>query len=269
MSDDAAPPAARDPVQHLASLTPARIGLGRSGISIPTRASLAFNAAHAAARTAVHHALDVATMTAVLAPLHIPVLTVRSRAPDRTTYLQRPDFGRRLDEASSRRLAEIAAVPADLAIVVADGLSALAVERNAPTLVRLLIEHARDAGYSLAPLVIASEARVALGDEIGERLRARIVVVLIGERPGLSSPDSLGVYLTLGPRVGRTDAERNCISNVRDGGLDAETAERKLAYLIAEALRLGLSGVDLKDRSDEHAGIVVPRRRNFLIEPEA
>lgn len=242
-----------DPWSALRALTPARIGLGRAGDALRTGDQLALRLAHAQARDAVHAALDVDALRADFDG-H-PVIAVRSAAPDRATYLQRPDLGRRLADGGLARLAP--PTPAisfsattddrpDLAFVLADGLSPLAVQRHAARVVHETA--ARLEGWSLAPVVIATQARVALGDEIGEALRARFVVVLIGERPGLSSADSLGIYLTFEPRVGRRDSERNCISNVRPPvGLGYEGAADKVAALLREARRRGLTGVDLKD----------------------
>jgi ethanolamine ammonia-lyase small subunit len=213
---------------------------------LPTSEVLNLALAHARARDAVHIPLDVTALEQECRALGFETLQVHSAAPDRATYLRRPDLGRRLsrDDAANlqRRDGKF-----DLAIVVADGLSAPGVQAHAPPMLAALKPHLDRARLVTAPLVIALEARVALGDEIGGLLCARMTVVLIGERPGLSSPDSLGIYLTLAP--GRTDAERNCISNIRTGGLDYETAARRLFWLIEEAFRLGKSGVALKDDS--------------------
>ncbi|MEE7476076.1 ethanolamine ammonia-lyase [Methylobacterium hispanicum] len=173
-----------------------------------------------------------------------------SRAEDRATYLRRPDLGRSLAPESRDALAAAAGEPCDLALLVADGLSARAIHENAVPVIEAFRPHAEKAGWRLAPVVVAGQARVALGDAVGEALRARAVAVLIGERPGLSSPDSLGIYLTFGPRPGRSDAERNCISNVRAAGLAPDAAAFKLAWLIGQALSRGLTGVHLKDESD-------------------
>ena len=248
MSDPAVP---RRPTLDLRSFTPARVALGRSGASVPTRALLDFTLDHARARDAVHAVLDVPHLVADLDALGLAVTEARSQAVDRRDYLRRPDLGRQLDAGSVEALARIASRPCQLAIVIGDGLSAAAVHAHAVALVtRLLPLLAADAGVALGHVVVASGARVALGDEIGEILGAEMVVMLIGERPGLSSPDSLGIYLTYRPRVGRSDAERNCISNVRPGGLDFQTAAFKLHYLMENARRLQLTGVDLKDDSD-------------------
>lgn len=226
-----------DPWAVLRGATRARVALGRAGDALPTARWLELRAAHAAARDAVHTPLDPAVLRAELGEL----LEVHSAAPDRTTYLQRPDLG--------RVLAEGTVLPGgqhDLAVVIADGLSPLAVHAHAPGLVSALL--ARLAGWSVAPLVLAHQARVALGDPVGVALGARAVVVLIGERPGLSSADSLGVYLTWGPRPGRADSERNCVSNVRPPhGLGYDRAADTLVALLGAASELGASGVALKD----------------------
>ncbi|MCE1172406.1 MAG: ethanolamine ammonia-lyase subunit EutC [Azovibrio sp.] len=238
--------------------TRARIALGRAGVSLPTREVLNFSLAHAQARDAVHLPLDTTALAGELAHQGFHPLQVHSAAPDRAAYLRRPDWGRRLDEAGRATL--LAARPVGespaLVILVADGLSALAVSRHAPPLLAALGAHLPD--LAAAPLVIARQGRVALGDEVGELLGARLVVVLIGERPGLSSPDSLGIYLTWAPRVGCNDAGRNCISNVRPEGLSYAQAAWKLAYLINGARRLGCTGVRLKDDSDTPAALASP-----------
>lgn len=235
----------------LRRFTPARIALGRTGVSLPTREVLKFSLAHAQARDAVHLPLDVTALANELAAAGFLPRAVHSTALDRAAYLRRPDWGRRLDEASRQSLSLDAPLSgARLAIVVADGLSSLAVARHTGPFLRALGAHIPD--VTDMPLVIASQGRVALGDEIGALLGVEQVVVLIGERPGLSSPDSLGIYLTYRPRPGRSDAERNCISNVRPEGLDYVNAARKLAYLINGARRLGASGVALKDDSDDN-----------------
>lgn len=264
-------PVTENPWQELRRLTPARIAIGRAGGSLPTREVLDFQLAHARARDAVHLAFDPAAIAAQLEERGRPSLAVQSAAPDRGAYLQRPDLGRRLDatsrgaleaftaESAGRAEGRNASAPSppsgvnrdyDVVFVVADGLSALAVHSHALPLFDLASSALEGAGWRLAPVVVASQSRVALGDEIGELLGAEQVVMLIGERPGLSAADSLGIYLTYAPRVGRTDAERNCISNVRPEGLSYAEAARKLIYLLGEARRLKLSGVELKDDSD-------------------
>jgi len=235
--------------QALRRFTPARIALGRAGNSLPTAAWLDFGLAHAQARDAVHAPFDVPALLQQLRAAGYSGVTVHSAAVDRTEYLRRPDLGRRLDNAACSRLQGIAAAASPrLAIVIADGLSALATIRHAVPLLQALRPHL--SGWEVAPIVVASLARVALGDEIGETLGAEQTVMLIGERPGLSSHDSLGVYLTYAPRVGRTDGERNCISNIRTAGLGYAEAARRLTFLLQGARRLGRSGVVLKDDSD-------------------
>lgn len=228
-------------------LTAARIGLQRSGASLGTRPLLEFRLAHARARDAVHAPLDE---NSPLAALPRPALIVSSRAEDRRTYLMRPDFGRELLADDAARLAAHVGNH-DLAIVVGDGLSAAAAEHHAPPLLEALLPALAD--WSLAPLVVARHARVALGDQVAAALGAASVLVLIGERPGLSAPDSLGAYLTWAPRPGTTDAERNCVSNIRPDGLDPAQAARTLAFLLARMRALRLSGVALKDESDRSA----------------
>ena len=238
-----------DPWARLARLTPARIGLGRAGSGLPTREVLRFGLAHAQARDAVHTPLDGDAVTAEIAALGFETLAVASAAPDRATYLRRPDLGRALSEASRSALGARSNTSVDLALVVADGLSARAVHEGAAGFLAAFRPHIARAGWRLAPVVVATQGRVALGDGIGAALKARAVVVIIGERPGLSSPDSLGLYLTFEPRVGRSDAERNCISNVRPAGLSHDIAAFKLDWLLTQAFALGLSGVNLKDGS--------------------
>jgi ethanolamine ammonia-lyase small subunit len=211
---------------------------------------LEFSLAHARARDAVHAALGAETTSAAISALGFETVEAHSAAPDRATYLSRPDLGRRLNEASARRLAALAGKACDLALVVADGLSASAIHAHAAPLLAALKPAIAKAGWRVAPVAVARQARVAIGDEVGQALGARAVAVLIGERPGLSSPDSLGVYLTFAPRPGRADAERNCLSNIRAEGLSYDEAAFRLAWLIGEALRLGLTGVGLKDESD-------------------
>jgi len=242
-------PVPPDPWSALRARTPARIAIGRSGASLPTREVLAFSLAHAQARDAVHTPFDARGVAEAIEALDLAAVQVDSAAGDRATYLRRPDLGRRLCDASRIAMASRRG-PCDLAIVVADGLSSTAVHAHAAPLIAALLPFARAEGWSLAPVTVAGQARVALGDEVGELLGARLVLLLVGERPGLSSPDSLGAYLTFQPRVGRTDAERNCVSNIRGEGLTYDQAAFKLAWLMREALRLSITGVALKDESD-------------------
>ena len=242
-----------DPVTHSPwadwrSATPARLALGRAGAGMPTDEILRFGWAHAMARDAIHAALDVEALETALRSEGWDVLRARSRAPDRAAYLRRPDLGRQLDAGDAQALRTHAGTPGDVCIVIGDGLSSLAATRHALPLLSALRPQL-PAALRLAPLVIATQARVALADEVGEAFGARLAVMLIGERPGLSSPDSLGIYITHAPRGGRHDAERNCISNVRPEGLPYEAAAFKLAWFVREALRRGLTGVALKDES--------------------
>jgi ethanolamine ammonia-lyase small subunit len=247
------PPAAApepDPWASLRAFTAARIALGRTGTSVPLHEALAFKLAHAHARDAVYSALDTEQLLGELATLGLPVHQVSSQAQNRQEYLQRPDHGRQLAEASKAQLAASADQECDLAIVLADGLSATAINAHAVPLLRLLLPELQQTGFRMGPLVLAEQARVALGDEVGHLLRARLVLVLIGERPGLSAPDSLGAYFTYGPRPGLTDEARNCVSNIRPAGLPYAAAAAKLSWLLREALRRQLSGVALKDQAD-------------------
>jgi ethanolamine ammonia-lyase small subunit len=226
--------------RDLRNFTDARVGLGRSGNALPTAAHLDFQEAHAVARDAVFSALDVPALLAALPGS----VAVQSSAPERRTYLLRPDLGRRLADAAP--LAPHVG-DWDIAFVIADGLCATGVQRHAPEVLARVAPRLRDAGLSVAPPIIATQARVALGDPIGAALGARAVAVLIGERPGLSALDSMGIYLTWAPRPGRTDAERNCISNIRPRGLSYDGAAAKLLWLIGAMRALGATGVALKD----------------------
>lgn len=230
----------------LRRFTAARVALGRVGNAQPTAAHLDFVEAHARARDAVWSALDAEALDGTLASIGAETRSVTSQAPDRRTYLLRPDLGRRLRPEDLAALAA-APHPGSFAVVVADGLCATGVQAQAASLLAALLPGLRAAGWKLAPIVIARQARVALGDDIGEALGAAAVAVLIGERPGLSALDSAGLYLTWAPRRGRTDAERNCISNIRPGGLGTAEAARKLLWLVAAARQLGATGVALKD----------------------
>ena len=228
----------------LRRFTPARVALGRAGNGLPTAAHLDFQAAHAAARDAVHAELDVAALRGALSALGIDSVVVRSEATDRHTYLLRPDLGRRLLPADRLLLTPR---PGGFAFVVCDGLSATAVARHAAAVLAIMVPALLAQGLTVPPVVVAQQGRVALGDDIGEALGAEAVAVLIGERPGLSAADSLGIYLTWQPRRGRTDAERNCISNIRPEGFPPASAADKLLWLIGTMRRLRLTGVGLKD----------------------
>ncbi|MEB0025010.1 ethanolamine ammonia-lyase subunit EutC [Pseudomonas sp. MH9.2] len=267
----ALPTDSQNPWLELRRLTPARIALGRTGTSLPTRAQLDFQYAHAQARDAVHLPFDHAGLRAQMAERGRDTLLLHSAALDRHSYLQRPDLGRRLNEASAQQLRDYAlAHPGgvDLAVVIADGLSALAVHRHALPFLARMEEQTLSEGWSLSPVILVEQGRVAVADEIGELLGAKMVVILIGERPGLSSPDSLGLYFTYGPKVGLTDAYRNCISNVRLEGLSYGMAAHRLLYLMREACRRQLSGVNLKDEAQLHtleSDAPLPVSSNFLL----
>ncbi len=216
---------------------------------MPTREVLKFSMAHAQARDAVTTPIDWSPVETDLKSLGLHTVRLHSAAESRDQYLRRPDLGRQLDAASREALAAQKTTKPNLLIVVGDGLSSTAVNTNIMQFLRAFLPHVRSGEWSLGPVLLAEQARVAIGDEAGEFLGARAVVVLIGERPGLSSPDSLGAYLTFAPRSGRKDAERNCISNIRKGGLSYDEAAFKLAWLLREAFRREISGVHLKDES--------------------
>jgi ethanolamine ammonia-lyase small subunit len=237
-----------DPWSHLRRHTDARIALGRSGGSVPTGAQLSFALDHALARDAVHAPFDADALAVELGALSAETIVLGSAARDRATYLQRPDLGRKLSDHSAVRLASLEAkIPPDLVVIVSDGLSALAAQRQAAPLLRALLPRLRAAGFNLAPLCVVKHARVALMDEVGALLHAKLALILLGERPGLGTPDSLGAYLVFGPREGRTNADRNCVSNIRPAGLDPAVAAEKIAALLVAARALKLSGVGLKE----------------------
>jgi ethanolamine ammonia-lyase small subunit len=253
----------RNPWDQLRQFTAARIALGRTGVSLPTAPQLAFQLAHAQARDAVRYELDDAALAQDLtAALGLQCISVHSAAPDRATYLRRPDFGRMLDPAS--RAALDRAGTYDIGFVIADGLSALAIERHALPFLRSWFDALPPGAMSVAPLVIVRQGRVAVGDEVATLLGVELVVVMIGERPGLSSPDSMGLYLAWQPQVGMTDERRNCISNVRPTGLAYADAARQLHKLVLQARRRGLSGVALKGDCGDDVPAVADRP-NFLL----
>jgi ethanolamine ammonia-lyase small subunit len=237
----------QDAWHSLKAFTTARIALGKTGTAIPLKEVLEFKLAFAHARDAVYSLLDTKQLSAELEEFKLPVHFLQSNADNRATYLQRPDLGRRLNEESKNKLHTISNETYDIAIILADGLSALAVNKNTLPLLKLLIPSLQQ--YNLAPISVVQNARVAISDEIGSILKAKISIILIGERPGLSSPDSLGIYLTFDPAIGLTDESRNCISNVRPNGLQYNLAAEKILYLIQESLRLQLSGIHLKDNT--------------------
>jgi ethanolamine ammonia-lyase small subunit len=238
----------QNPWTRLRGFTRARLALGRTGDSLPTKEVLEFGLAHAQARDAVHRTLDAEAMTHTLAEAGFQSLDVQSAVHGRAEYLCRPDLGRRLNDLSRSMIEDRAKIPPEVIFIVADGLSSVAPVRHAlPVLQEIATKLQSD---RMAPVIVATQARVALGDEIGELLGAEMTVILIGERPGLSSPESLGIYLTYRPRIGCTDADRNCISNVRPEGLSYEAAAYKLHHLMLAARKLGQSGIALKDESD-------------------
>lgn len=250
-----------DPWTILKRYTDARIGLGRSGSALPTKEVLKFSLAHAKARDAVMASVDWSALEKDIAALGHATHRIESAAENRDIYLRRPDLGRTLSPASREKLQALGRTDPDLMIVAGDGLSSTGLTANAAAVIAALQPHITKNGWRLAPILLASQARVALADEAGEILGAKAALVLIGERPGLSSPDSLGAYLTFEPRRGRNDAERNCVSNIRIGGLSYDGAAFKIAWLIAQALKFRLTGVALKDESDQAviAGETLPR----------
>lgn len=237
-----------DPWQSLRACTPARIGLGQTGTSLPTNEVLQLGLAHAQARDAVHCPTDFTSLSTALVAAGFRTLKVSSQAEDRRTYLLRPDKGRLLSDASQRMLEKEVPAPR-LVVVIADGLSSSAIHDNALPVLQALREQ-YDTDWSHTPVVLAEQARVALGDCIGEALSATFCVMLIGERPGLSVADSLGAYITWQPQKGRMDSERNCVSNIHAKGLSAAEAAHKIAWLLHEAARIQQTGVHLKDLSD-------------------
>lgn len=242
-----------DPWAALRQHTAARIALGRAGVSLPSAEWLRFSLAHALARDAVHLRFDTTTLAAGLQHHGFETLVLESAAPDRATYLRRPDLGRRLSARSAVLLPALAGGGCELAVVVGDGLSALAVHSQALPLLQELRPRLEAQGQAPGPIALVRQCRVALGDEVGALLQARAVLVLIGERPGLSSPDSLGAYLTWAPRPGCSDAMRNCVSNIRPEGLGWSAAAQKIAWLLLAARQRGATGITLKDESDTPA----------------
>ena len=228
--------------RDLRRFTDARVALGRAGNALPTAAHLDFQEAHARARDAVWSSLDVAKLEDELSPLGLPLQRVTSQAEERRRFLLRPDLGRRLPKGTA-----LPKSPGSIALVIADGLCASGVQQQAPALLNVLVPALIKAGFTPGPIIIAEQARVALGDDVAEAMEAAAVVVLIGERPGLSATDSMGLYITWAARRGSNDAMRNCISNIRPGGLSADFAAAKALWLLAEARKLGATGVALKD----------------------
>ena len=258
-----------NPWQSLRRYTDARIGLGRSGVSLPTDVHLSFQLSHARARDAVHIPLDNDQLEkSIRAFSPVDIWSLKSRARDRAAYLQRPDLGRLLSRESEQFLRQHSPTEGfDIAVVIADGLSSTAVLRHAPPMLEHLLSAVAPLDYRCAPICLVTQGRVAVGDPIGELLNARLLVMMIGERPGLSSPDSLGIYFTWQPQSGKSDAQRNCISNIRHEGLSYEEATHKLMYLMQEADRRQLSGVYLKDETDAGEALLPGQEKtgNLLI----
>ena len=267
MSNDPLIGTDNDPLQVLKQFTNARIALGRAGTSLPIKANLDFQLAHALAKDAVSIPLDFDTLRQQLTACN-NTIQLQSQVANHAEYLQRPDKGRLLDPASVKTLQnrQLKIGTPDIVIIVADGLSSKAIANHAPALLHTLIPELLKSGYSVAPICLVKYARVAIGDPIGEIMNASMSVVLIGERPGLSSPDSMGIYFTYQPKISNTDAQRNCISNIHSQGLDYRLAINKLIFLINEASRLQFSGVHLKDASEEENALEHhPRHNNFLL----
>lgn len=246
-TDDTSKVVTLDPWEALRRHTDARIALGRAGASLPTREVLGFSFAHARARDAVHIPFDQESLRNGLAGLGLMSVPVSSQAQSRQTYLSRPDLGRQLLAEDRARLDALGSAPCDVAIIIADGLSSTAIAANAVRFIGEILPLLEKEHLSVGPVAVVENGRVAIGDEIGTALKARLVLMLIGERPGLSAVDSLGAYLTYAPRPGLSDADRNCISNIRDAGLKLPLAATKAFWLIREALKRGLTGVNLKE----------------------
>ena len=249
----------------LKQFTPARIALGRAGISLPTRASLDFQLAHALARDAVNIPIDFSDIELNLSLMGLESLTLTTQAENQQMYLQRPDLGRVLSEAALACLQQSTPNSADIVIIVTDGLSSKAIQHHALPFLTLLLPQLY--GYRLAPVCLIKHGRVAIGDALAKHYAARLCIVLIGERPGLSSPDSMGIYFTYQAKTKlSTDAERNCISNIHNNGLSYEQALKKLMFLITEAEKLKLSGVNLKDETTDALTDDSPKYINFLLD---
>lgn len=266
-NDSFNPSSHQDEWEKLKQFTDARIAIGRAGSSIPTRPMLEFQLAHAQARDAVYQPLDVASLTKQIQSLGLKTISVKSQAEDKQTYLKRPDLGRVLAQESVEIVTEYQHQHAnefDVCIVVGDGLSALAIEENAFKLIQSLQLEITQENWSLTPIVMATGSRVALGDQVCELLKAKMLIMLIGERPGLSSPDSLGIYYTFGAKSGDLDSKRNCISNVRPAGLSIPIATQRLMNLMRKSKSLGYSGVKLKDDHEvEVLDVSTDRKRLF------
>ena len=266
MTEHNDPKVIANPWANLKQFTPARIALGRAGSSLPTRASLDFQLAHALARDAVNIPVDFAELEQRLNLMGYQTLSLETRAENQQMFLQRPDLGRLLSESAIDSLQQSAPVSADAIVVVADGLSSKAIEQHAESFLSLLLPELQENGYTLAPVCLVKHGRVAIGDAIAEHYLARLCVVLIGERPGLSSPDSMGIYFTYQAKAGiSTDADRNCISNIHKIGLSYEQALKKLLFLLTESEKIKLSGVNLKDETTDTLSNDQQNPANFLL----
>lgn len=253
----------QDAWEKLKQFTDARIALGRAGCSIPTKALLEFQLAHAQARDAVHQRLDHTQLQQQLHMKGFDSLVVKSQATDKEIFLKCPDLGRLLSEDSIALLKHHQAHPYDVCIVIGDGLSALAIHENATAFIELLYPLLQAQQWTIAPIVIATGSRVALGDQIAETLNSKMLIMLIGERPGLSSPDSMGMYYTWQAKTGTLDSARNCISNIRPAGLSLQIAAQRLIKLMTSSNSLGYSGVKLKDEHEEPL-IETQQQQNLL-----
>lgn len=236
-----------DPWNSLKAYTNARIALGSAGVSIPVKENLQFTIAHALARDAVYTTLDFTLILNGLSKISLPIIKLKSKCANRIEYLQRPDFGRKLSEDSVNQIKECAIKPSNISIIIADGLSSLAINEHIAPVLNLLVPILQNANYSLAQLVIVEQGRVAIADEIGQILQADMTIIFIGERPGLSAPNSMGAYITYNPQIGNTDEKRNCVSNIRPEGLNYQYAVDKIFYLVNASFKARLSGVNLKD----------------------
>lgn len=258
-----------DPWHTLGQFTPARIALGRAGMSLTTRAYLDFQLAHALARDAVNIPLDFDRLTQRLSAQGYQTLSLQTQAENQRMYLQRPDLGRLLSVSAMDCLAHSASLQADVAVVVADGLSSKAIAHHAEPFLTILLPELQAIGYRLSPVCLVKHGRVAIGDAVAEHYFARLCIVLIGERPGLSSPDSMGIYFTYQAKPGiSTDSGRNCISNIHSNGLGYGQALKTLLFLLNEAEKLQLSGINLKDETTNNGGDALNNRlqANFLLD---
>lgn len=248
--------------QYIKKFTQARIALGRKGVSLPVKEMLQFKMDHAHARDAVFSLLEIEKLSAALQSFKLPIFFLKSKAADKHIYLQRPDLGRKLDENSIEQLSVLKDMQYDVCIAITDGLSATAINNHAKNLLLSLMPLLNKANFKIAPLCLIERGRVAIADEAASWMNAKLSLILIGERPGLSSPDSLGAYITYEPSIGLTDERRNCVSNIRPEGLKYKEAANKIFYLIKEAFRLQLSGVALKENGNNKEDMVLLKKEN-------